>query len=775
MHFIIKITLLKYIYGFLALISWIQTTISLFIQYIKNCLINSYLTISTNLRSFLPLTILKFFKTTNTWLIVVGVFFYFIYLFLITLFINVNLLTFDIGNIKLNIFYLPILINMYLFDFVYTYVYLLYTFIFSFISIKSDYFSIFSSYSLELINFYTILLSFVSLNVFDFYQLYILSYITNINIFLDELLVNYLEYPVFILFAVLFLMCSFFSLLSMSYLGFYGVFVLNFLSLISLWLSILPYLNSVMKFNNFYYISLGKWMYLSSHYRINFDFLIDNISLSFSFLTITIALFVYLYAFSYFRYEPLVDRLMIFLNMFVISMVFLVSSGNFVMLFLGWELIGLTSFFLINFWSTRVGTLKAAFKAYSFNKASDLFLFFAILLVFNVTYNLDIAAFLIQIPYYKNYVVNFLFFNVSLIDLTSVFLLGCAFIKSAQIGPHIWLPDSMEAPVPASSLIHSATLVSAGIFLLLRFSPLFELSTVAFPIIGVIGSVTAFYGGLVSMYQSDTKRILAYSTISHCGFLMVVYTTGIVEYVLIYLYIHGFFKAAIFMSVGNVNRYSRNNQDFKKMGNYYKYLPFDCLMCFIGLINLSGLPFTLGFYTKHLLFVGMHTYIWLYYFVLANCLLGAFTGIFYSYRLFYNVFFDFRKGKKKLYAQAASLNLNSKFYSNTALLGNLSIIGLLITSYIISLYLLFIYASKDFNFSNVVSFMSYTSFIDNFVGSNDFLYTVSYLNWIVLFLIFAVVYTPWRKSIVLNKYLNSFYKYIMFFYFFAIILSIFNL
>ena len=277
------------------------------------------------------------------------------------------------------------------------------------------------------------------------------------------------------------------------------------------------------------------------------------------------------------------------------------------------------------------------------------------------------------------------------------------------------------------------------------------------------------------MYQSDTKRILAYSTISHCGFLMVVYTTGIVEYVLIYLYIHGFFKAAIFMSVGNVNRYSRNNQDFKKMGNYYKYLPFDCLMCFIGLINLSGLPFTLGFYTKHLLFVGMHTYIWLYYFVLANCLLGAFTGIFYSYRLFYNVFFDFRKGKKKLYAQAASLNLNSKFYSNTALLGNLSIIGLLITSYIISLYLLFIYASKDFNFSNVVSFMSYTSFIDNFVGSKDFLYTVSYLNWIVLFIIFAVIFTPWRKGVYLNKYINSFYKHIMFFYFLSVVLAIFNL
>jgi NADH:ubiquinone oxidoreductase subunit 5 (subunit L)/multisubunit Na+/H+ antiporter MnhA subunit len=127
---------------------------------------------------------------------------------------------------------------------------------------------------------------------------------------------------------------------------------------------------------------------------------------------------------------------------------------------------------------------------------------------------------------------------------------------------------------------------------------------------------------------------------------MVVYITGVVEYVLLYLYVHGFFKAAIFMSVGNVNRFSRNNQDFKKMGNYYKFLPFDCLMCFIGLINLSGLPFTLGFYIKHLLFVGLTGNTLIYYFILTNCLFGAFTGLFYSYRLFYNVFFDYKKAKK---------------------------------------------------------------------------------------------------------------------------------
>lgn len=287
----------------------------------------------------------------------------------------------------------------------------------------------------------------------------------------------------------------------------------------------------------------------------------------------------------------------------------------------------------------------------------------------------------------------------------------------------------MEAPVPASALIHSATLVSAGIYILLRFSVLFELSNYAFTIIGVIGSLTAFYGGLVSMYSSDTKRILAYSTISHCGFLMVAYTTNVIEYTLAYLYIHGFFKAAIFMSVGNVNRFSRNNQDFKKMGNYYKILPFDCFMCLIGLLNLSGLPFTLGFYIKHLLFIGLNNNNPIIFnFILINCLFAAFTGLFYSYRLFYNVFFDFKKGKKKLYLSAYALNLNSKFYANTVLLGNIAIFSLLIFSYLLGIILFDIYMSLTVEFSNFSNYIIISNYIDLFNSNEGYLFNMSYLN-----------------------------------------------
>jgi NADH-quinone oxidoreductase subunit L len=232
----------------------------------------------------------------------------------------------------------------------------------------------------------------------------------------------------------------------------------------------------------------------------------------------------------------------------------------------------------------------------------------------------------------------------------------------------------MEAPVPASALIHSATLVSAGVYLLLRFSVLFEFSVSSLTIVSVIGAITAFYGGITSALQSDTKRILAYSTISHCGFLMVIYTTGIAEYTILYLYIHGFFKAATFLCVGNIIRYSRNIQDFRRMGYYYFILPFECVMCLTCLINLSGLPLSFGFTIKHLLFVGLQPTTSFYYFILVNCIFGATTGLFYGSRLYYFVFFDFKKSRKVLYPTPYTLDLKSKFYTNSSNAGMLAII-----------------------------------------------------------------------------------------------------
>ena len=584
------------------------------------------------------------------------------------------------------------------------------------------------------------------------------DFINSFNDNLHFLQQNYLDFPIFVLFGGLFLSSSLISLLSVNFLGFYGIYVLNFYILILFWLSFLPYIEYIIKDNGYYYINFGKWMYLNSNYKIFFDLYIDNISLSFSFLTLTIAIFVYNFTFAYFRYEPLVDRLIVLLNLFIISMMFLVSSGNLVSLFLGWEMIGLTSFFLINFWVSRIGTLKAAFKAYSFNKISDLFLLFGIFLIFNIYFSLDIVTLLNQAPLFIFQKINIFVFELSYNDLICFFFLVCAFIKSAQFGAHIWLPDSMEAPVPASALIHSATLVSAGIFLLLRFNVFFDYSIFSIFLISVVGSFTALYGGFVSMYQSDTKKILAYSTISHCGFLMVLVSFNIIEFTLLYLYIHGFFKAAVFMCVGNVNRLSKNNQDFKQMGMYYKYLPFDCFLSCIGLINLAGLPFSLGFYIKHLLFLSLNFNVYFYYIILLNCLGGALSGLFYCSRLIINIFFDFKKSKVNLYFNYNRKNLNSFFYSNTSLISNFAIFSLFFWSYLFGFYFLHLYLSKIMNYSDTVSFLLTNNHYFIYIHNSSILFNVSLINWIIILVFSSIVFSSWRSTFFSYLSINNFFS-----------------
>ena len=587
-----------------------------------------------------------------------------------------------------------------------------------------------------------------------------------LNFFFDENLYHIIIYsfnlPLFFYFGILFIFTTIFSLIFLSYLGFYGAFFINLISLIFFWLSTSLYFNIFFIDNIFIKINLGKWFIVNINYPIFFELFIDSISYSFMFLTLTIATFVYIYAFSYFRYEPNVERLILLINCFVISMICLVTSGNFFVLFLGWELIGLTSFFLINFWSTRISTLKSAFKAFTFNKFSDVSLLIGILIIFFILNDINITNFNNQISNYNNFYINILNYDIPFIEIISFFLIGCAFVKSAQFGFHIWLPDSMEAPVPASALIHSATLVSAGVFILLRLSPLFEYSLYAYYIIPFIGSFTAFFGGLCSAYQSDIKKILAYSTISHCGFLMVCYSTYITEYTILYLYIHGFFKASVFLCVGNIIRFSRNYQDFRRMGLFWKYIPFECFMTFVCLINLCGLPFSIGFYIKHLLVLGFNINNFFMYFILINILFGAISGLFYSYRLFYNVFFDFKKSKKIIYNQSNRINLNSFFYSNSSLSSNISIFLLISISYIISLNMFNIFLNSSSLGDGLDIYSLNSSQYEEF--NNPILTTINnigYFNWFLLIVIIIIIFSSWR-------FVNDYYNFYNYFFIFSI-------
>lgn len=534
-----------------------------------------------------------------------------------------------------------------------------------------------------------------------FYEIKILQQ----SVFLE---INHMVIPLFFLFFLLLFTTVIISILFFSYLGLYGVFKLNVVTLIWFWLSLLFEFKNIFINQKVYLIKLSDWIFLTTNTTTNVIFYIDTIAFSFIFLTTTIALFVFIYAFSYFRYEPLVDRFLLFLLCFVISMLFLVSSGNIIMLFLGWELIGLTSFLLINFWSTKKGTLKSAFKAFTFNKISDFFMFMVLLIIYSTYYTFDIESINNQTGTLKLITVNLFNFQINLNELLALFILGAAFIKSAQFGGHAWLPDSMEAPVPASSLIHSATLVSAGIYLILRFNPLFNSTEYSKIIIPVVGSFTAAYGGMCAAYQSDIKKTLAYSTISHCGFLMVLCASNLNEFTILYLYVHGFFKAGVFMCVGNVLRVAKGYQDTRRMGSLGRYLPFEYYTIFVGLLNLAGLPFTFGFFVKHLIFISLGNHLEIYWFVVANCFSAALFGLYYSNNILTYTFMDFKKGNKSLYTGLNNVDYNSTYYSNTSRGSTLSIIGLYCSAYIITYFLIKYFVQSNFLFSDCLN-LTWTS------------------------------------------------------------------
>lgn len=594
-----------------------------------------------------------------------------------------------------------------------------------------------------------------------------INYIYSVDLFSIEIYGK----PLFFFFGCLFFTTVIVSWFFFSYLGLYGIFKLNIITLFFFWISLLLSAKSIFVDQKVFLIKLCNWAFLTLDTRVDYYFLIDTISFSFMLLTTTIAFFVFIYAFSYFRYEPLVDRFLLFILSFVISMIFLVTSGNTIMLFLGWELIGLTSFFLINFWTTKAATLKSAFKAFTFNKVSDFFMFMFLVSTYNVFYTFDINIINNQIFKYEPLTIYILNTPVNYLEFVSLMIMGAAFIKSAQIGGHVWLPDSMEAPVPASSLIHSATLVSAGVYLILRFNFIFDYTQYSKFIIPVVGSLTAAYGGVCAIAQSDIKKTLAYSTISHCGFLMVLCSTEMNEFTILYLYVHGFFKAGVFMCVGNVLRITRGYQDTRRMGGLLKYLPFEYFCSTVGLLNLAGLPFTFGFFIKHLLLISLGTHMYLYYFVVFNSLVGAFSGLFYSYRLITYTFVDFKKGQKVLYLNSNRINYNSIFYTNSSKAATLSIFLLFIFSYIITYFICKYTLYSNFLFSDFMNTTLLVNYYSILASYNGFLLNFSYINLTVVIIILSLLFSRYRK---ISRIYNI-YNYILYITLFCLFTYIFYL
>jgi proton-translocating NADH-quinone oxidoreductase chain L len=353
--------------------------------------------------------------------------------------------------------------------------------------------------------------------------------------------------------------------------------------------------------------------------------------------------------------DPHGIRFVSYLSLFTFFMLVLVSSDNLVVLFFGWEGIGLASYLLIGFWYTRIQAVNAALKAVIINRVGDFFFLFAIFAIYSFFGSVDFSFIFALLPFLPNYLLcNFYGFSINMLDLISLFLLLAVAGKSAQIGLHTWLPDAMEGPTPVSALIHAATLVTAGVFLIIKCSPIFEFSPNAPLLFLMLGTMTNILGAYVGLFQTDIKKVIAYSTCSQLGYM--VSACGISSYSVSFYHLvnHAFFKALLFLSAGSVIHSLSNEQEFEKSGGLANILPLTYSAVLIGSAALTAQPFFAGFYSKDMLLElvslsgGSYLFDFSYYFGLLCAIL---TGI-YSNSLVDEVFDGLPSGYKKIFFAA---------------------------------------------------------------------------------------------------------------------------
>ena len=357
----------------------------------------------------------------------------------------------------------------------------------------------------------------------------------------------------------------------------------------------------------------------------------------------TISCLVHLYSTSYMDGDPHLPRFMSYLSLFTFFMLILISSNNFVQLFIGWEGVGLCSYLLINFWYTRIQANKAGIKAMLVNRVGDVGMILAMILIWLNFGSLEFCS-----VFSASSLSSVSDYNLLLI---CILLLVGAVGKSAQLGLHTWLPDAMEGPTPVSALIHAATMVTAGVFLIIRSSPLFEMSSSGLLLTTLIGSFTAFFAATVGLAQNDLKKVIAYSTCSQLGYMVMIcgissYSTG-----LFHLFNHAFFKALLFLSAGSIIHALLDEQDMRRMGAMKDLTPFSFAAIFVGSVSLMGLPFLTGFYSKDfILELAFDKY--LLSFALWLGLGAAFFTAYYSFRLVYFTFVEKPMSSKRTLQKA---------------------------------------------------------------------------------------------------------------------------
>jgi NADH-quinone oxidoreductase subunit L len=389
--------------------------------------------------------------------------------------------------------------------------------------------------------------------------------------------------------------------------------------------------------NNHFEGTLYTWAQVAG-LKLEIGFLIDPLTATMMCVVTWVSLMVHIYTIGYMAEEDGYERFFSYISLFTFSMMMLVMSNNLLQLFFGWEAVGLVSYLLIGFYYTRESAIFANMKAFLVNRVGDFGFIIGIGLVLAHTGTMNYGEIFAKVDSFKGVVLAGT--DWALITVACIALFIGAMGKSAQFPLHVWLPDSMEGPTPISALIHAATMVTAGIFMVSRMSPLFELSNTALMFVMFVGSITALFMGFMGIIQNDIKRVVAYSTLSQLGYMTVALGASAYSVAMFHVMTHAFFKALLFLAAGSVIMGMHHCQDIRYMGALRKYMPITWVTSLIGSLALIGTPFFSGFYSKDSIIEAVHAtqYGWVSSFANIAVLAGVFVTAFYSFRMYFLVF-----------------------------------------------------------------------------------------------------------------------------------------
>jgi len=395
-------------------------------------------------------------------------------------------------------------------------------------------------------------------------------------------------------------------------------------------------------------VTLFTWI-ASGDLNVEWALRFDQLSCIMAVVITFVSTAVHIYSVGYMHHDPAQARFMAYLSLFTFAMLMLVTATNFVQLFFGWEGVGLASYLLIGFWNQKDSANAAAIKAFVMNRIGDFGLILGIFAVFFVFGTLEFDAVFDDVAAHQDTYLSFLGYDVSALNLIGMLLFIGAMGKSAQLGLHTWLPDAMEGPTPVSALIHAATMVTAGVFLVARLSPVYEYTPDVRMFITVVGALTAFIAATIALTQFDIKRVIAYSTMSQLGYMF--FALGVSAYgaAMFHLFTHAFFKALLFLGAGSVIHAMSDEQDMRKMGGIAKHIKFTYVMMWIGNLALAGVPFFAGYFSKDIVLEAAYAaHSSAGHFAYWMGIAAAFMTAFYSWRLLFMTFHGKPRASEKV-------------------------------------------------------------------------------------------------------------------------------